>query len=165
MHAPGMLIERRPLTCGGSVDHAPALRELGRSDAAGLTGLVARCSERSLRDRFFGYTATPVPALTDQLLRSAALRCAFGAFLGDELVGMANALPAGDECWEGAVLVADGWQHVGVGRGLVELVVGRARESGVSVMAYVQYGNGRALGLARGLQRAYPETVRFSVVP
>ena len=129
------------------------LRPLDSSDRERVVAAFDRLSEESRYRRFF----TPLHQLSDRSLEyltdidhsdhEAIIALDPGT---DELIGVARYVrgePDSDRA-EAAVVVADDWQHVGLGRALLERLVARARAEGICrFTALVQADNRRALEL------------------
>ncbi|HZO76601.1 MAG TPA: GNAT family N-acetyltransferase [Solirubrobacteraceae bacterium] len=129
------------------------LRPLRCGDRERIVAAFDRLSEESRYRRFFA----PLHQLSDRSLEyltdidhsdhEAIIALDPGT---DELIGVARYVrgePHGDRA-EAAVVVADDWQHVGLGRALLERLVARARAEGISrFTAIVQADNRRALEL------------------
>jgi GNAT superfamily N-acetyltransferase len=129
------------------------LRPLIGSDRARILAAFERLSEESRYRRFFA----PVHELSDSSLdyltdidhHDHEAIVALDA-RSDELVGVARYVrnEADSDRAEAAVVVADDWQHQGLGRALLERLATRARAEGVSrFTALVQADNRRALEL------------------
>lgn len=129
------------------------LRPLDSSDRERIVAAFDRLSEESRYRRFFA----PLHQLSDRSLEYLTeidhsdheAIIALGPAT-DELIGVARYVrgePDGDRA-EAAVVVADDWQHVGLGRALLERLVARARAEGICrFTALVQADNRRALEL------------------
>jgi GNAT superfamily N-acetyltransferase len=129
------------------------LRPLTVDDRQALIDAFYRLSEESRYRRFFA----PVQELSDESLEYlvdidhhdheaiVALDPASG-----DLIGVARYVrqaPDSDRA-EAAVVVADDWQRLGLGRALLERLARRAREEGIArFTALVQADNRRALDL------------------
>jgi GNAT superfamily N-acetyltransferase len=129
------------------------LRPLVSDDRGRIIAAFDRLSEESRYRRFFA----PLHELSDQSLEYlteidhsdheaiVALDPESG-----ELIGVARyvRVEPGSDRAEAAVVVADDWQHVGLGRALLERLVERARAEGICrFTALVQADNRRALEL------------------
>jgi GNAT superfamily N-acetyltransferase len=129
------------------------LRPLERGDRERLIAGFHRLSEESRYRRFFAplhqLSDSSLDYLTDIDHRHHEAIIALDP-RSDELVGVARYVrvdPKSDRA-EAAVVVADDWQHVGLGRALLEGLVTRARTEGVCrFTALVQADNRRALEL------------------
>lgn len=129
------------------------LRALATDDRDLIVAAFDRLSEESRYRRFFA----PLHELSERSLdylididhHDHEAIVALDASTGD-LVGVARYVRAGadGESAEAAVVVADDWQHQGLGRALLEAVASRARDEGVSrFTAVVQADNRSALEL------------------
>ncbi len=129
------------------------LRPLDSSDRERIVAAFNRLSEESRYRRFFA----PLHELSDRSLEylTDIDHSDHEAIIAldqvtDELIGVARYVrgePGGDRA-EAAVVVADDWQHVGLGRVLLEQLVARARAEGICrFTALVQADNRRALEL------------------
>jgi GNAT superfamily N-acetyltransferase len=109
----------------------------------------AGLSAESLWRRFgAGCHALPLPYL--KLLRSEPGEARlFVAFDDEQLVGWAEARPAGPDEAEVAVVVLDGWQRRGVGTSLVRALLADAAVTGRRLHAYVHPDNMAASRLVR----------------
>jgi GNAT superfamily N-acetyltransferase len=129
------------------------LRPLAADDRRRLTDAFYRLSEESRYRRFFA----PVQELSDESLEylvdidhhdHEALVALDPT--SEDLIGVARYVrqaPASDRA-EAAVVVADDWQRLGLGRALLERLARRAREEGIRrFTALVQADNRRALDL------------------
>jgi GNAT superfamily N-acetyltransferase len=129
------------------------LRPLVSDDRGRIIAAFDRLSEQSRYRRFFA----PLRELSDQSLEyltdiDHSDHEAIVALDPDsgELIGVARyvRVEAGSDRAEAAVVVADDWQHVGLGRALLERLVVRARAEGICrFTALVQADNRRALEL------------------
>lgn len=129
------------------------LRPLDSSDRERIVAAFNRLSEESRYRRFFA----PLHELSDRSLEylTDIDHSDHEAIIAldqvtDELIGVARYVrgePGSDRA-EAAVVVADDWQHVGLGRVLLEQLVARARAEGICrFTALVQADNRRALEL------------------
>jgi GNAT superfamily N-acetyltransferase len=129
------------------------LRPLAADDRRRLTDAFYRLSEESRYRRFFA----PVQELSDESLEYLVDidhhdHEAIVALdpTSEDLIGVARYVrqaPASDRA-EAAVVVADDWQRLGLGRALLERLARRAREEGIRrFTALVQADNRRALDL------------------
>src|SRR5215471_15942417 len=97
------------------------LRDIGVDDRDELIALHDRASDRSIYLRYFSGNRPSADQYIARLARpNDAEHHAIGAFAQGQLIGMAvfERLP-GDKA-EFALLVADAWQHAGVGTVLLE---------------------------------------------
>lgn len=141
-------------TCATLTDGRVALlRPLDSSDRERIVAAFNRLSEESRYRRFFA----PLHELSDRSLEylTDIDHSDHEAIIAldqvtDELIGVARYVrgePGSDRA-EAAVVVADDWQHVGLGRVLLEQLVARARAEGICrFTALVQADNRRALEL------------------
>jgi GNAT superfamily N-acetyltransferase len=129
------------------------LRPLTADDRRRLIDAFYRLSEESRYRRFFA----PVQELSDESLEYLVDidhhdHEAIVALdpTSEDLIGVARYVrqaPASDRA-EAAVVVADDWQRLGLGRALLERLARRAREEGIRrFTALVQADNRRALDL------------------
>jgi GNAT superfamily N-acetyltransferase len=131
-------------------------------DAAALQRLFADCSPETVHNRFFARVrAWPHRYLAAVLAGDPRTHDAVVVRYGDglHLAGLAS-LAAGSPAAELGVLVADAFQHQGLGAAMVEALLGRARERGVArVAASVLPGRSALLlALARRLPLEQLET-------
>jgi GNAT superfamily N-acetyltransferase len=115
--------------------------------------LAARCSPASLAARFF----RPVSGAADRNLLTLLLGPANGrAFLALDAgrpVGLVNLAPSDAGEVEVALLVADRWQHRGVGRALLEHALADPRWAAETVHVTVRPENTAVLALLHTLPR------------
>ncbi|GAB3975555.1 hypothetical protein GCM10029978_059980 [Actinoallomurus acanthiterrae] len=109
------------------------IREVGPGDLEAVRDLHRGMSLENLYLRFFGLSPRIADAVSVRLCRrSGSAHAVLGAWLGDELVGVANYEPTEDPgSAEIALAVADGTHHRGVGTLLLEHLVSLARSRGV----------------------------------
>ncbi len=129
------------------------LRPLAADDRDRIVAAFDRLSEESRYRRFFAplheLSERSLDYLTDIDHRDHEAIIALDADTA-ELLGVARYVRSETdrERAEAAVVVADDWQHQGLGRALLERLVTRAREEGISrFTAVVQADNRRALEL------------------
>jgi acetyltransferase len=112
-----------------------ATRSLTEGDRDLLADLVSRVSPQSMISRFHGVVVTPTPSLLDRLLDLAPGQREALIALDDEgvvaVVRYARDTQEGDTA-DVAALVADEWQHHGVGPELMRQLARRARAAGIS---------------------------------
>jgi GNAT superfamily N-acetyltransferase len=126
---------------------------VGRADTgdqAAAKAMHERCSARTLGMRYHGPIGDADRYLNHLLSprfgRTLAVRTASG-----RIVGLGHLLWDGDET-EVALLVEDAWQRRGIGRELLERLVGMAVEAGcASVYAVTQSSNTGMVAAMRGL--------------
>ncbi|HVM52499.1 MAG TPA: GNAT family N-acetyltransferase [Acidimicrobiales bacterium] len=115
---------------GGQV----VLRDLGRSDAAALVRLHARCSETTRYRRYFSPKPRLGPAVLDDLVAADGRdHIAVAAVTGTEILGAAHLHRSTDtpRAGELAVLVEDGHHRRGIGTALLRELLDRAAEAGL----------------------------------
>jgi GNAT superfamily N-acetyltransferase len=129
-----------------------SIRPLGEDDGERLRRLFFRLSPLSVYRRFL----SPLPAPRDEGLRRLLDldhrdREALAALDGDDIVAVARyARTPGSESAEIAVVVADDWQHDGLGLRLLEQLAALARRRGLRYFeASVLGDNTPALQLVR----------------
>src|SRR5882757_11269083 len=115
--------------------------------------LAARCSQESLAARFFLPASRRVSRPLLELLPGPAEGRAYLAMDDGRPVGLVNVVPDGPHEVEIAVLVADRWQHRGIGRALLEHALADPRWAGQTVHAAVRPDNIAVLTLLRSLHR------------
>jgi GNAT superfamily N-acetyltransferase len=105
------------------------IRQLGGSDRPALIGAFSRLSRQS---RYWRYAVAKAELTHADLARLTDVdpprSDAVGAFVGDELVGVAQ-YASGDEARgpEVGIVVVDEWQRRGVGHALANRLIARAR--------------------------------------
>ncbi|GAB3979494.1 bifunctional GNAT family N-acetyltransferase/acetate--CoA ligase family protein [Actinoallomurus acanthiterrae] len=109
------------------------IREVRAGDLGAVRDLHHGMSPDNLYLRFFGLSPRIADEVSERLCRGPdPAHEVLGAWLGDELVGVANYEPTGDPgTAEIALVVADGMHHRGVGTLLLEHLVSLARSRGV----------------------------------
>jgi len=120
--------ESRGLLADGTV---MSLRALGEGDVAAVVGLYRALPERDLYLRFDTARPREVEALVRRAVDGATGAISVGAFVADDLVGVAHLLPIATAGGEVAVAVAHRWQARGVATLLLHLLVTLARRAGV----------------------------------
>ncbi|QIS12540.1 GNAT family N-acetyltransferase [Nocardia arthritidis] len=127
----------------------PAIRQLGPADAEAIRALHAAMDAEDGYFRFF----MPPPKDLHKVAHAIALRdpehCAVGAFLGGELVGVANfiVLPGTRSAEVALVVAAEDQQH-GIGTALLRSLAELAREHGIErFVAEVLPANSRMMRL------------------
>ena len=110
-------------------------RSLTEADRDLLAALASRVSPQSMISRFHGAVRIPSPSLLDRLLDLAPGQREALIALDDQVVvavvRYARDTQEGDTA-EVAALVADEWQHHGVGLELMRQLASRARAAGIS---------------------------------
>ena len=111
------------------------IRALTTADRALLADLPSRVSSQSAISRFHGALSQLSEPLLDHLLKlEVGEREAFIALSDGLIIGVARFArdaPASDTA-EVAFLVADAWQHHGLGYLLLDRIIERARAAGIS---------------------------------
>jgi GNAT superfamily N-acetyltransferase len=115
--------------------------------------LAARCSQESLSARFFLPASRRVGRPLLELLPGPAEGRAYLAMDDGRPTGLVNVAPSGPHEVEIAVLVADRWQHRGIGRALLEHALADPKWAGQTVHAAVRPDNIAVLTLLRSLHR------------
>jgi len=146
------------LRCIGArkAHRSPRIRPIRRSDARAVQAFVVRLSDRSRLLRYF----RPLRELPERMLQRlidadgvhdavfVALECEAA---GTRIVGLAQYARTDDACCEFALVVADEWQGRGLGRRLLQTLIGAAQSAGVAQLhGDVLRENRGMLGLARG---------------
>lgn|SRR5215470_6523043 len=127
------------------------LSALRPEDRDELLEMFARCSARTLYDRFMTFAADAGSEHVDLLLRdqeslSLVLRC------GRRVVGVGSLFFCGPRLAEIALLVEDGFQGRGAGRVLATGLCEHAAELGLSRLELTLLaGNTRIVGLFRSI--------------
>lgn len=107
------------------------IRPLGLADAPAFRAFVERLSPQSRYERFMSVVREVPPSLLRLLVDTdARTHVALAAFEGDELVGEARYVREGEGA-EFAIAVADAWRRRGVGKRLLDALLGRARRAGL----------------------------------
>jgi GNAT superfamily N-acetyltransferase len=126
------------------------VRRADSEDAPAAVRMHARCSRRTLSQRYHGPAADADRylghLLSPRFGRSLAVETASG-----KLVALGHLLWDGDET-EVALLVEDSWQHRGIGSELLRRLAGLAVEAGSpSIYAVTQSSNTAMVAAMRGL--------------
>ena len=109
------------------------LRDIGPGDRDELIALHKRASDRSIYLRYFSGNRSAADRYIARLATpNDAEHHAIGAFALDQLIGMSVFERIDAERAEFALLVADEWQHAGVGTVLLEHLIAEARAAGIS---------------------------------
>lgn len=107
------------------------IRPIGLEDAPAFRAFVERLSPESRYERFQYVVKEVSPSLLKLLVDSDPRRhVALAAFAGDELIGEARFVREGDGA-EFAIAVADAWRRRGVGKRLLDALLGCARRDGL----------------------------------
>ncbi|MFJ8966991.1 GNAT family N-acetyltransferase [Lentzea sp. NPDC102401] len=96
--------------------NSAAVRRLTAADGTALQRMLARCSARSLHQRF-GTAAPALRTFTESLVRRENA-IGLGSWRGDDLIGVGS-VHFHEDRPEFAILVEDAWQRRGVGAHLV----------------------------------------------
>lgn len=124
------------------------MRRLGPADAGAVQDFVRRLSARTRTERYFA----PIRELNlrqlERITRPGGPRdVALGAFAGEQLVALGEC--AGGEF---ALVVADGWQGLGLGEALLERLLAHAEHHRLPALhGLVRERNRPMLRLARRL--------------
>jgi acetyl coenzyme A synthetase (ADP forming)-like protein len=109
------------------------IRALWPSDLAGLRALHARASDRSLYLRFFNLSRTAADDYLEKIVAPGSrTHQALVASVRGEIVAVVAFEALGDKSAEMALLVADDWQHEGIGTLLLEHLASVARQVGIT---------------------------------
>ena len=123
-------------------------RELRRGDANMVIDLYNSLSTESIYYRFRGFFRD-----FERYVKSVfsdPRNIVYGAFLGDELVGVLEAVYVSDGCYEMAIVVKDRYQNRGIGTRLVAYAINDLRRRGVkTLIAYTTPDNHRILAISR----------------
>lgn len=117
----------------GTLVEAPSIRPIGPADADALRAFHARLSAETTRRRFLAYHPDLSPAeVTWFTTVDHARREALVAVVKGDVVGVARYDRIGPHDAEVAIVVADDWQHRGVGTALLAALRDRALDAGVT---------------------------------
>ena len=148
-------------------DHRPVtLRMAGRQDVAAIARLFAELSPESFRSRFHSSWAAPdlLSRLASVDLPGTVCVVAATASDGERLAAEARYVPMGDGVAELGLTVLDEYQGSGLGRLLLDLLVVRARDSGVRrLRAVVSLANAPMLRLLEPYGWALAQPTDLSV--
>jgi RimJ/RimL family protein N-acetyltransferase len=129
----------RPGTALDSHGAEVLIRPLAAGDRAQLDVLAAGASEHSLYRRFFNANRASATRYLESLLdpcghlrRVLVLEPCSGSAGTGMLIGLASFDQLDAERAELAILVAEGWQHCGVGTLLLEALISAARADGLT---------------------------------
>ena len=128
-----------------------AVRAVGRADAEAVQGFVRALSRRSRVQRFFSPIAELSPRQLERALSGEGVHL---AALDDEgaIVALAQLAHEDAGAAEFGMVVADAWQHHGVGERLMQVLLDQARRSGIArVGGVTQMDNDPMRLLARKL--------------
>ena len=142
---------------GRAARPSPRIRPIRRSDAQAVRAFVVGLSNRSRLLRYF----RPLRELPEQLLRQlteadgerdAVFVALARDAAGTRIVGLAQYARTDVACCEFALVIADAWQGQGLGRRLLQRLLGAAQSAGVAQMhGDVLRENRAMLGLARAM--------------
>ena len=115
------------------VEQLFAVRPARPSDAAGVEALCRGLSRRSMTLRFLGAVSpdTAVAEVCREIRGDGGDESFVAVLPGGEVVGEAYAARTAPDAAEVAFVVADRWQHRGVGTALFAAVLERLRAAGV----------------------------------
>ena len=132
------------------------IRAIGPADRDALVRFYAGLSSEGREARFHGAAPTIAGAAAgffcgpDHHRREGIVAEAIARDGRREIIGHVSLEPAGPETAEVAVVVADAWQHHGVGRALVRAAIEWARRNGFAhLIASMRTSNGAIAGLVR----------------
>jgi acetyltransferase len=132
-----------------------AVRAVDRADAEAVQGFVRALSRRSRVQRFFSPIAELSPRQLERALSGEGVHL---AALDDEgaIIALAQLAHEDEGAAEFGVVVADAWQHHGVGERLMQVLLEQARRSGIARLGGVtQMDNDPMRLLARKLGFAF----------
>jgi GNAT superfamily N-acetyltransferase len=120
----------------GSTPGGIEVRAASAGDCEAIRSFVAGLSPRARFLRFFTPAATPSPSVLRGLCGAGRATDVLLATAGGAVVGHAMAAdavgPDGRRVTDIGLMVADGWQHRGVGSDLLRRIIARAAARGVS---------------------------------
>jgi GNAT superfamily N-acetyltransferase len=134
------------------------IRPIRRQDAAAERAFIVGLSPQSMHNRFLGQIAHPGDAFIEQLtdidyVNDVALVAVVVDEAGEKIVGVSRYAKDldGARC-ESAVVVADAWQHRGLGTALMKHLILIAQERGLQTMESIDLAENSAMrDLAREL--------------
>jgi acetyltransferase len=136
------------------------VRPVGPADAESIQVFVRRLSDASRRLRFFAPIRELAPAMLARLTASAGqpgLVLLAQAHDGEawSTVALAQYAPGEDDTCDLALVVADAWQGLGLGRALMGLLTRSARNEGYArAVVDVLWGNEAMIALASACEFA-----------
>jgi GNAT superfamily N-acetyltransferase len=146
-------LERRATDISPRPPAEVSVRRTRDGDAAGLTAMLSELSVSSAYFRFLTGLGRPSARLVDRLLHADATHGAWLAVVRDAPVGHVMWAITDDAVELGAV-VADAWQHRGIGRWLIQAALAEAAVAGATaVRVDVLVVNRRVVAMVR---RAMP---------
>ena len=118
----------------GEVVSSIEIRDLTAADRTLLADLPRRVSPQSAMSRFHGALTSLSEPLLDRLLDLApGEREAFVAIEDGAIIAVARFVRDGEtDTAEVAFIVADAWQHAGLGHQLLDRLSDRARQAGIT---------------------------------
>ena len=123
-------------------------RELRNSDMKMVIDLYNSLSSESIYYRFRGFFKD-----FERYVKSVfsdPRNIVYGAFLGNELVGVLEAVYLSDGCYEMAIVVKDNYQGRGIGTRLVAYAINDLKRRGArTLIAYTTPDNYRMLAISR----------------
>ena len=123
-------------------------RELRNSDMKMVIDLYNSLSSESIYYRFRGFFKD-----FERYVKSVfsdPRNIVYGAFLGNELVGVLEAVYLSDGCYEMAIVVKDNYQGRGIGTRLVAYAINDLKRRGAkTLVAYTTPDNHRILAISR----------------
>jgi N-acetylglutamate synthase-like GNAT family acetyltransferase len=145
--------------------HASALAEVAFARAApgdgpAIEAMLARCSPKSLSDRFFRPISKAPDGYLDQVLSNRDVHFVFLVQRHGAVIGLAELHRTGSHCGDMALIVEDAYHDRGIGTASLGLLIEVARKLDMHALnADVRMQNGVVL---RALQRAGKTTVTRS---
>lgn len=127
----------------------PTIRQLGPRDADALLALHAEIGDEDSYFRFLQPRPRDLPKVAESLALGHTEQCAVGAFLDDQLLGVANYVLVDDVADTAEVAMVDAAKHSRrIGAELLDALVTLARRNGVHrLMADVLATNSRMVRL------------------
>jgi acyl-CoA synthetase (NDP forming)/GNAT superfamily N-acetyltransferase len=108
------------------------IRTIAETDLDSLRALHARASDRSVYLRFFTLSRDTADEYVEKLIEpGGGARHALVACIRGEIIGVAAFEAVNDTAAEFALLIADEWQHEGIGTLLLEHLASVARHNGI----------------------------------
>jgi hypothetical protein len=134
-----------------------AFARAGPGDGPAIEAMLARCTPRSLSDRFFRPVSKAPQGYLDQVLTDRDVHLAFLIQRHGEVIGLAELHRTGSQCGDLALIVEDAYHGRGIGAAAFGLLTGIARRLDIQILtADVRIENGVVL---RALRRAGKATV------
>ncbi len=125
-------------------------RELKGNDMSMVIDLYNSLSNESIYYRFRGGFFKDFERYVKSVF-SDPRNIVYGAFIGDELVGVLEAVYLSDGCYEMAIVVKDNYQGKGIGTRLVAYAINDLKRRGgaKTLVAYSTPDNHRILAISR----------------